>query len=158
MDSSNLLEKILRSVFRREKNRVFKTALELNRRADEAISACDSAIRIIKSISRQYPVDYQDKEPISWKNSKRVIALHADGYCDFFTEVKNIMEDAKREFELSRRFSDHFYEKCRYIDRQLFDELYLVRAVELSADIALIVHFTNYYQEGYEAAHPEKEE
>ena len=62
---------------------------ELNRRADEAISACDSAIRIIKNISQQYPVDDQDEEPISWWiNSKRVIALYANCYCVFLGLIR----------------------------------------------------------------------
>ncbi len=130
----------------------------LKRRANEAISACDSAIRIIKSISQQYPVDYRDKEPISWKNSKRVIAIYADCYCDFFAKAKKIMEDAQKEFELTRRVSDYFYEECRYIDRQLYDEMGLVQADELSADVVSIIDFTYYYREGYEAAHPEKTE
>ena len=130
----------------------------LKRRANEAISACDSAIRIIKSISQQYPVDYRDKEPISWKNSKRVLAIYADCYCDFFAKAKKIMEDAKKDFELTQRFSDYFYGECRYIDRQLFDEMDLVHANELVDDIVSIIDFVYYYRKGYEAAHSEKEE
>ena len=131
----------------------------LNRRADEAISACDSAIEFIKNISRQYPVD--NHEPLSWENGKRSIVRYAEDYCDycaFLAEVKEYTEGARKEFETSKRFSERYYKKCECLDHDIFQESNLFALKEFQPFLSPILDFIFYYEKGYEAAHPEKEE
>ena len=130
--------------------------IEFNKLANEAISACDSAIEFIKNISRQYPVD--NHEPLSWDDGKRLIARYAEGYCAFFAEAKEYMEGARKEFETSKRFSERYCKKCKYLWRVIFDEADLIGSKDFSPFIVPIVHFISYYEDEYEAAHPEKEE
>jgi len=133
--------------------------IEFNKLANEAISACDSAIEFIKNISRQYPVD--NHEPLSWENGKRSIVRYAEDYCDycaFFAEVKEYTEGARKEFETSKRFSERYYKKCECLDHDIFQESNLFALKEFQPFLSPILDFIFYYEKGYEAAHPEKEE
>ena len=123
--------------------------IEFDRLANEASSACDSAIKFIKSISRQYPED--NHEPLSWENGERLIARYADSYCRFFAEVKEYTEGARKKFETSKRFSKYYYKKCKYLDRDIFHESYLIGSKEFSPFIVPIVNFISYYSREYEA-------
>ncbi len=130
--------------------------IEFDRLANEASSACDSAIRFIKSISQQYPVDYQDNEPLSWKNGKKLIARYAESYCDFFAEAKEYTEGARKEFETSKHFSERYYKKCKYLDRDIFHESYLTASEEFKPFLPPILNFIFYYEKEYEGARPKE--
>ena len=132
--------------------------IKLNRLANDAISVCDSAIRFIKSISQQYPVDYRDKESLSWKNGKKLIARFAESYCNFFAEVKETTEGARKEFETTKHFGEYYYEKCKYFDRVIFHESYLIASKEFQPFLHPILDFIFYYEKGYEVTHSEKKE
>ena len=128
--------------------------IKLNRLANEAISVCDSAIRFIKSISWQNPVDERDKEPLSWENGTNLIARYAQSYCDFFAEVKEYAEGARKEFGTTRRLSEYYYKKCKYLDRDIFHESYLVASKEFQPFLPPIMDFIFYYEREYEGARP----
>ncbi len=130
--------------------------IEFNELAGEAISACDSAIEFIKNISRQYPVD--NHEPISWENGKRLIARYAEDYCAFFAVAKEYTEGARKEFETSKRFSEHYYKKCESLVRDIIHESNMIGSKELQPFLLPILDFSFYYRKGYETAHSEKEE
>ena len=130
--------------------------IELNKLVDEAISSCDTAIRFIRSISQQYPVDYQDNEPLSWKNGKKLIARYAESYCDFFAEAKEYTEGARKEFETSKHFSERYYKKCKYLDRDIFHESYLTASEEFAPFLVPILDFIFYYEKEYEGARPKE--
>ena len=123
--------------------------IEFDRLANEASSACDSAIKFIKSISRQYPED--NHEPLSWENGERLIARYADSYCRFFAEVKEYTEGARKKFETSKRFSKYYYKKFKLIDHDIFHENDMYESKEFAPFIVPIVNFISYYSREYEA-------
>ena len=76
----------------------------------------------------------------------------------FFAEVKEYTEGARKEFETSKRFSERYYNKCECLDHDIFQESNLFALKEFQPFLSPILDFIFYYEKGYEAAHPEKEE
>ena len=123
--------------------------IEFDRLANEAISACDSAIKFIKCISRQYPED--NHEPLSWENGERLIARFADSYCRFFAEVKEYTEGSRKEFEATKQFNEYYYKKFNLIDHDIFHENDMYESKEFAPFLVPILNFISYYSREYEA-------